>query len=89
MELSHHPCSAEGCGYCEKREDQEVECQSRRVKCGTVGPGGTPDGWGSLAVDVAVWRHQQGKDSDIKPVLEWVGAQQQPQVKRWPCFLVP
>ena len=37
--LSHWPCVADDCHYCEKKEAQEAEQLQTEVKCAAVGPG--------------------------------------------------
>ncbi|CAI5697370.1 unnamed protein product [Oreochromis niloticus] len=77
--LSRRPCAQDGCHYCERKEAQEEDQLVPDVKCAVTGVEERPSCQRLVAVDATEWRHQQGEDADIKPVLGWIEEQKRPQ----------
>ncbi|CAI5656789.1 unnamed protein product [Oreochromis niloticus] len=77
--LSRRPCAQDGCHYCERKEAQEEDQLVPDVKCAVTGVEERPFCQRLVAVDATEWRHQQGEDADIKPVLGWIEEQKRPQ----------
>uniref|UniRef100_A0AAV2KTQ3 Gypsy retrotransposon integrase-like protein 1 n=1 Tax=Knipowitschia caucasica TaxID=637954 RepID=A0AAV2KTQ3_KNICA len=63
--LSRRPCASTGCGYCDRRDAREEELRGEAAvaepACCSVEVEGSPD-----------WASEQGKDSDLRPVRQWV-----------------
>ena len=76
--LSRRPCAAVGCLYCERRETRERELREENGGCAAVRRVEELICRELQMVDPAEWRQQQEQDPDLKPVLQWVEAQQQP-----------
>ncbi|KAJ8392853.1 hypothetical protein AAFF_G00070570 [Aldrovandia affinis] len=76
--LSRLPCTVDGCHYCERKEARERDLCVEGEGCTTVRQMGMPVYCELQTVDVAEWRQQQGQDTDLRPVLQWVEAQQRP-----------
>ncbi|KAJ8353974.1 hypothetical protein SKAU_G00215410 [Synaphobranchus kaupii] len=76
--LSRRPCAADGCHYCERREARESELCAEGEACAVGHKAGEPVCRTLQVVDADEWRLQQEQDIDIRPVLQWVEAQQRP-----------
>ncbi|KAJ8356934.1 hypothetical protein SKAU_G00197280 [Synaphobranchus kaupii] len=76
--LSRRPCAADGCHYCERREAWESELCAEGEACAVGHKAGEPVCRTLQVVDADEWRLQQEQDIDIRPVLQWVEAQQRP-----------
>lgn len=76
--MSRRPCTADGCRHCERREGRERELRAEEGVCATVCRASGPVCCELQTVDVAEWRQQQGRDTDLQPVLQWVEAQVRP-----------
>uniref|UniRef100_A0A8K9XW62 Gypsy retrotransposon integrase-like protein 1 n=1 Tax=Oncorhynchus mykiss TaxID=8022 RepID=A0A8K9XW62_ONCMY len=67
--MSRRPCTADGCRHCELCAEGV---------CATVCRASGPVCCELQTVDVAEWGQQQGRDTDLQPVLQWVEAQVRP-----------
>ncbi|KAJ7989377.1 hypothetical protein DPEC_G00303900 [Dallia pectoralis] len=68
--LSHRPCAADGCGYCDKRVEREL-CTEGGVTA-TVSQLVATECQGLETVGVREWRCRQEADVELRPVLLWV-----------------
>lgn len=76
--MSRRPCTADGCRHCEQREGRERALSAEEGVCATVCRVSGPVCCELQTVDVAEWGQQQGRDTDLQPVLQWVEAQVRP-----------
>lgn len=68
--MSRRPCTADGCRHCERREEHERELCAEEGVCATVCRASGPVCCELQTVDVAECGQQQGRDTDLLPVLQ-------------------